>query len=206
MKRNWGPFNGRQLTTIIVALIVGIVMIPATAWAVSFTNVAITDPGGVNRAKVSAGGSLQIGGTATEANPATFFRVFAGVSDGQCTVAYTVPTGKALILKATNSYLYPSATAPQFVFYRGGESGCSGPLELINAAIAPGPNPISIATDFGLGIAFPQKSTLIVYGQSASGTFNAQGYLAAASTVPAQTFGTTAQSGTAAGTNPPVSR
>jgi len=43
--RTWGPFNGRHLTTIIVTIIVGAVLIPSTAWAVdTFSNVAIEDP------------------------------------------------------------------------------------------------------------------------------------------------------------------
>ena len=59
--KTWGPFNGRQLTTIICVLAVG-VLFPVGAWAaVSFTNVAITDPGGVNRAKVDATGKLAVG-------------------------------------------------------------------------------------------------------------------------------------------------
>lgn len=42
--RTWGPFTGRQLTTIIVASIL-VVGVPGTAWAVdTFTNVAIEDP------------------------------------------------------------------------------------------------------------------------------------------------------------------
>jgi hypothetical protein len=59
--RTWGPFNGRQLTTIVCVLAVT-VLFPFGAWAaVSFTNVAITDPGGVNQAKVDANGRLSVG-------------------------------------------------------------------------------------------------------------------------------------------------
>jgi hypothetical protein len=57
---SWGPFSGRQLTTIICVLSV-LLLLPAGAWAaVSFTNVAITDPGGVNRAKVDSTGALAV--------------------------------------------------------------------------------------------------------------------------------------------------
>ena len=56
-----GPFNGRQLTTII-CVVAAAVLFPFGAWAaVSFTNVAITDPGGVNQAKVDAKGKLAVG-------------------------------------------------------------------------------------------------------------------------------------------------
>jgi hypothetical protein len=55
-----GPFNGRQLTTII-CVIAAVMLVPVGAWAVTFTNVSITDPGGVNRAKVDATGKLAVG-------------------------------------------------------------------------------------------------------------------------------------------------
>ena len=37
------------------------ILFPVGAWAVSFSNVSITDPGGVNRAKVDATGKLAVG-------------------------------------------------------------------------------------------------------------------------------------------------
>jgi hypothetical protein len=59
--KTWGPFNGRQLTTI-VCVIAAVTLVPVGAWAkVTFTNVAITDPGGVNRAKVDATGKIAVG-------------------------------------------------------------------------------------------------------------------------------------------------
>ncbi len=58
--RGWGPFSGGQLTTIIVTFAI-LMLFPVGAWALSFTNVAITDPGGVNRAKVDSTGALKIG-------------------------------------------------------------------------------------------------------------------------------------------------
>jgi hypothetical protein len=59
--KTWGPFNGRQLTTL-VCVIAATILLPVGAWAtVSFSNVAITDPGGVNRAKVDATGKLAVG-------------------------------------------------------------------------------------------------------------------------------------------------
>jgi hypothetical protein len=59
--KTWGPFSGRQLTTM-VCVIAAVVLLPVGAWAaVSFTNVSITDPGGVNRAKVDTTGKLAVG-------------------------------------------------------------------------------------------------------------------------------------------------
>ncbi len=43
--KTWGPFNGRQLTTIIVAIVIGVIATPTAVWAVdTFSNVAIQDP------------------------------------------------------------------------------------------------------------------------------------------------------------------
>jgi hypothetical protein len=55
--RGLGPFSGGQLTIIIVTFAV-LLLFPIGAWALSFSNVAITDPGGVNQAKVDSGKNL----------------------------------------------------------------------------------------------------------------------------------------------------
>jgi hypothetical protein len=55
--RGLGPFTGGQLTVIIVTFAV-LLLFPIGAWALTFSNVAITDPGGVNQAKVDAGKNL----------------------------------------------------------------------------------------------------------------------------------------------------
>jgi len=52
-----GPFSGGQLTIIIVTFAV-LLLFPIGAWALTFSNVAITDPGGVNQAKVDSGKNL----------------------------------------------------------------------------------------------------------------------------------------------------
>lgn len=59
--KTWGPFTGRQLTAMFVALMVGAVMIPSAAWAVDeFTNVAIQDPVSGYKAKVYSGGNIRV--------------------------------------------------------------------------------------------------------------------------------------------------
>ena len=75
MTKTWGPFSGRQLTTIIGMLLVAVVVLPSAVWAVdTFSNVAIEDPitndkAGVdssNRLKVGDGsGALTVDGTVT---------------------------------------------------------------------------------------------------------------------------------------------
>src|SRR5438132_12146869 len=53
--RTWGPFTGRHLTTIVVTLIAGLVLVPSTVWAVdTFSNVAVEDPVSGAKASVDA--------------------------------------------------------------------------------------------------------------------------------------------------------
>ena len=62
MERNptWGPFTGRQLTTIIVALL--LTLVPGAVWAAAtFSNVAIYDPGSEKRAAVDGKHRLKVG-------------------------------------------------------------------------------------------------------------------------------------------------
>lgn len=61
--RTWGPFSGGQLTTILVTLVIGVVMVPSTVWAVdAFTNVAIEDPVSGKKAAVDTAHRLQVNG------------------------------------------------------------------------------------------------------------------------------------------------
>jgi hypothetical protein len=62
MIKTWGPFTGRQLTTIAVAIIIGVVMLPSAVWAVdTFSNVAIQDPVSGAKASVDATNHLKVG-------------------------------------------------------------------------------------------------------------------------------------------------
>ncbi len=53
-----GPFTGRQLTTIIVTLIV-VALFPIGAWAVTGSNIFVTDATSGAHAKVDGNGNLQ---------------------------------------------------------------------------------------------------------------------------------------------------
>jgi hypothetical protein len=74
--KTWGPFSGRQLTTMFVALVIGAVLVPSTVWAVdTFSNVAIEDPVSGVKASVDAGhhqlvgdgsGPLTVNGTVSD--------------------------------------------------------------------------------------------------------------------------------------------
>ena len=62
--RGWGPFSGAQLTVIIVAIAV-MVMLPVGAFAVSGTNSFITDAVSGKQASVSSAGALSVAPSAT---------------------------------------------------------------------------------------------------------------------------------------------
>src|SRR2546423_1557860 len=60
--RTWGPFTGRQLTVMIVTLIIGVAMLPGAVWAVdTFSNVAIQDPPTGVKTKVNSSHALGVG-------------------------------------------------------------------------------------------------------------------------------------------------
>jgi hypothetical protein len=123
--KTWGPFNGRQLTTIIVALVIGVVMVPTGAWAVvTLKNVVINDPSGTNRALVDGAGSLQ-----TADAPATEFlserAFFTGTSADQTVV--TPRTGKALVVKTiqVNTMINPAPGPNEYIVFFVGNSSCT---------------------------------------------------------------------------------
>ena len=99
--RGWGPFTGRQLATIIVALIV-MLLLPVGAWAASGSNVFVTDSGSGNRATVNGAGAL----TVSQAPPKKFF-VSAqtpniAVGAGVYTPLATPATQTALVITQIN--------------------------------------------------------------------------------------------------------
>jgi multisubunit Na+/H+ antiporter MnhC subunit len=87
-----------------VAIVV-MVLFPVGAWALSFTNVAITDPGGVNQAKVTSTGQLQThpnGPLTVNFAPGSqqyHYQTHAEENAGSCqNVTPAVPAGKALVV------------------------------------------------------------------------------------------------------------
>jgi hypothetical protein len=128
----WGPFTGRHLTIMFVALVVGAVVIPASAWAaVSFSNVAITDPGGVNRATVDAHGNLQtkVNGMADSPGRSAFHVTlgvhFSDQSPFGTNPAITVPSGKRFVIRDVNIYasVAPGQRVPDAVLNVGDSTG-----------------------------------------------------------------------------------
>jgi hypothetical protein len=191
MRNTWGPFSGRQLTTMVVSLIL-VLGVPGTVWAVdTFSNVAIQDPvTGVKasvdsskRLKVGDGsGAMTVDGTTTETTPANLVRIFAGASNS-CSNAYTIPAGKALILKSMTAYMHSSGSPGsdvEAVVYPAANCASS----FVAAAISDRAHETVFQT-FGSGIGIPAGRTISAFGFNSSGTLHLHGYLVPASAVPA---------------------
>jgi hypothetical protein len=190
-ERTWGPFSGRQLTTMVVSLIL-VLGVPGTVWAVdTFSNVAIEDPvSGVKasvdsskRLKVGDGsGAMTVDGTITDATPANLVRIFAGAGSS-CSNVYTIPAGKALILKSMTAYMHtagsPGSDVEAIVYPA---ANCASALAA--AAISDRAHETVFQT-FGSGIGVPAGRTISTLGFNTSGTVHLYGYLVPASAVPA---------------------
>jgi hypothetical protein len=192
-ERTWGPFSGRQLTTMVVSLIL-VLGVPGTVWAVdTFSNVAIEDPVTGVKASVDASKRLKVGDgsgamtvdgsvLAPETTPANLVRIFAAASSS-CSNAYTIPAGKALILKSMSAYMHtagsPGSDVEAIVYP---VANCGGALAA--AAISDRAHETVFQT-FGSGIGVPAGRTISTLGFNASGTLYLYGYLVPASAVPA---------------------
>jgi hypothetical protein len=92
--RGWGPFSGRQLTTIIVTVVV-MAMLPVGAYAVaSGTNSFITDPSSNAHARVNGSGQLNV----SAAGAKTFFQKNTFGVLATPTAIATPPAGRALVI------------------------------------------------------------------------------------------------------------
>src|SRR4051812_34390418 len=131
-----GPVHGgRQLTAIIISLIVGVVLLPGAVWAVdSFTNVAIQDPVSGAKASVDAShhvlvgdgsGPLSVDGTVSSL-PSTSKSPFLSqgsvsnyYSNGSTYVAISNPTSATLVVNhLTVSNSIYNANAWEVYFYQ----------------------------------------------------------------------------------------
>jgi hypothetical protein len=122
-RRGLGPFTGTQLTVIIVTFAV-LVMFPVGAWAVSFSNVAITDPGGVHQAKVDATGHLYVGDGAGQLTV-----------DGTVNARPTTPTKPIVmtpwVATASLTPIYGPATKPFAIGSLSITSACTSETQFI---------------------------------------------------------------------------
>jgi len=103
------------------------IALPGSLWAVSVTNVAITDPSTGNRAKVDTAHELSVTDRLTDqrvtaTNLVSFFSF--GFSSS-CANFYTIPAGKALIVTSATFYMKgPGGTDSELYVYN--QANCGG--------------------------------------------------------------------------------
>jgi hypothetical protein len=181
-QKTWGPFSGTQLTIILTAAILGI--LPTTLRAVdAFTNVAIEDPVSGRKAAIDAARRLlvydAVGGA--DETPANFVHIFA-FPGSFCSSFYTVPAGKALIIRSLSAYMHKSvnATESQEISLFDG-ANCGGTLFASAITVASHDTKV---IDFGNGVAVPAGRSLSSNGTNFAGSFQLYGYLVPAGWVP----------------------
>jgi hypothetical protein len=194
MSKTWGPFTGRQLTAIIVAIIIGAVLVPSAVWAAgTFSHVGVFDATGNNQAGVDASNHLKVGdgsgpltvdGTVTShetpLSQLVHYYGFANSAAG-CVILATAPAGKAIVLGSAtiNIYADPTPGAFQFAIIYPDTTCGSAPVADVN--------PTSLgAVPFSFD---PGVSSRTGFAMRAEGGVQAevflQGYLVAAASVPA---------------------
>lgn len=195
--RTWGPFTGRQLTTIICVGMVA-VLFPVTAFAVSGSPVFLQDAHSRKTAVVDSAGNLQTkvngGAPGNLAAPSQFVQSNELVLDVPATPALTPlvsPSGgKQLILTDVHLDWFgqPAATADPFVLLQlGDRTTCANPVvassQLFDFPTAEGFEQVK----FSPGFIVPASKSVCVRVATTSGTaiVNAFGYHVAAGTVAA---------------------
>jgi hypothetical protein len=122
---NLGPFTGRQLTTIIIALIAGAVLIPTGASAVTaLTHVDIQDKVTRTPAGVTPTGNLKV----AEAAPGAFFQNGSTGLSGTYTSVGSPPGGSALIVTTihVDTTADPTPGNSQGLYLNVQDGSCSG--------------------------------------------------------------------------------
>ncbi len=139
--RGWGPFTGRQLTTM-VCVIVAAVAFPVAASAVSGSSVFVTDSTSGAHAKVSSTGALNVTGSVNDslAPPASTFTYFAGATEatGCNPVTPAVPAGKALVVTSVNVAVTGVTTGPVFIAVDAASTSPCAPIESFDESYVPG--------------------------------------------------------------------
>ena len=185
-------FTGRQVTTMVVALMAAVVLTPGVVGAVdAFTNVAVQDPVTGVKAQVDNARRLLVtgpvsatGSVIARATPLSDLRRFTSKTSGAGCLTVAVPaSGKALVLRTLNIDITWAET-PSSV-------GLS-----IDPASAPCTTPYVqqahftdrglIPVDFGEGLAIPSGKSLHLTVYNGTGAqVAAYGYQVPASAIPA---------------------
>ena len=98
--KTWGPFTGRQLTTIICVAIVT-VLFPVTAWGITGSSVFVTDPHTKAHASINKAGQLSVNGTLNTIQPGASFnsvKLLDQTTQGCSPVTPIVPPGRVLVV------------------------------------------------------------------------------------------------------------
>ena len=156
--KTWGPFTGRQLSTMVCVLLVTI-MLPVGAFAVTGNNVFVADPTTGVQAKVNGAGQLSAAVTgsvtATPAAPSSTFVHVAVVDFVQGSQYQSIfigaPAGKALVITgiSVNPYQpsFQGDTRPAIMAFRTVGATCSAFKSSIGA--------LSISTASSTALAYP---------------------------------------------------
>jgi hypothetical protein len=110
--KTWGPFTGRQLTTIICVAIVT-VLFPVTAWGITGSSVFVTDPHTKAHASINQAGQLAVNGTFNTVAPGASYnsvQLLDQTKQGCSPVTGIVAKGKVLVVTSvtvTNRSLSP---------------------------------------------------------------------------------------------------
>jgi hypothetical protein len=195
MQKTWGPFTGRQLTTI-VCILGAALLLPGAAYAVdSFTNVAIEDPVSGAKASVDSthhvvvgdgSGPLTVDGAVTDHEAAyNTLKHWWGASAGNCATVAAVSTSRALVIKTARVNVYQPGSSTGNGYYVGLRYGpVSNPCETFVEDFNPtgaGPMPV----DFGAGLALPAGDYLsVLTGGGFGAEVSAYGFTVPASQAP----------------------
>ncbi len=164
-------------TGLFLGIVTAAVLVPTAAVAAS-TLVTITGPSGAKAAVNPANQLL-----AAESNPANNVVAF-GLTPQDCATIYTVPAGKALILKSAQFQLERNGTEPPTVraWVYAGTCGVSAKLL---AASNVDRQSETVSTDFGTGVPIPSGQSVIVNSYNNRGSAFVYGYLVPSAAVPA---------------------
>jgi hypothetical protein len=175
--------NAANVPALVIGVLIGGVLLSGVAVATVPGLVTIADSAGVNKASVNSSGQL----LAAESNPRNTVRVHAATNlAGACTTLYTVPAGKALIVKSVNIFNhYSGSGSPEVLLFT---HDC---IDLIDDEVFPrASNYATQNRDFPLGVPLPSddKVTFTCFG-SVYCQVVLIGYLVPANMVPASATG-----------------
>lgn len=180
-RKLFGVLSGTQLT-ILVALAI---TTPGAVYAIATTAVAVTDPLSGKQAAVDAGRRLYvydpIAGYAN--NPLDLLEISGLWGSVSSSIIYTVPAGKALILKTINMSYYGGVSGNDNYAYVAGPNGFIGGFDDTN------PDGAHV-TNLGSGYYLHSGDTISVSASNGANTnfiteYSIEGYLVPSAAVPA---------------------